>query len=80
MRVNAHVTDLLMNLGDLTIDETLVYMESKKYGSVQAHVLSEALEGEMNLVEVKKCLNSLASKGKVKRIESLRLGEMWKAI
>ncbi len=79
IRVSASMTETLMNLGELSIDETLVYMEAKKHGSVQAHVLAEALNGEIGAAQVVKCLDRLEKIGKVKRIESLRLGEMWKA-
>lgn len=80
LRVNAMVTETLMQIGsgELSINEMLVLLTLPKFGTVQAHVLAEELEGELTLSQVKKVLESLRIKRKVKRREHLRLGTIWK--
>jgi hypothetical protein len=78
--MNAFVTETLMNMSDLDCDQTIVYAEAKKRGTFQAHVLAEDLEGMVTIASLKQCLAELEKQGKVKRIESIRLGTMWKAV
>lgn len=79
MRINAAITEVLMGLGDLTINQMLVLTVVRKYGKVQSHVLAEELEGELDLIQVNKILLELEEVNMVKRRESLKLGTVWYA-